>query len=145
MPSHPPLIASLVPPHFTLFLPSLYSFRSPLRSSREPTLIRNFERPTYTKKRQPQGLSFFGVPDWIRTNDTRRRRPVLYPAELRIHAFRAIFSKNAIIFYYFSLPLCKRLWYTISKLSNFFRACVHFLLRSRKKRRGLCRKQLSSV
>ena len=27
---------------------------------------------------------FFGVPDWIRTNGTRRRRPVLYPAELRI-------------------------------------------------------------
>ena len=49
----------------------------------------------------------FGVPDWIRTNDTRRRRPVLYPAELRVHFLR--FLKNAIIFYYFSLSICKRL------------------------------------
>ncbi len=28
-------------------------------------------------------LSDFGAPDWIRTNDTRLRKPVLYPAELR--------------------------------------------------------------
>ena len=54
---------------------------SSLRSSREP---RCFERPNYTKKGQPQGLSFFGVPDWIRTNGTKRRRLVLYPTELRI-------------------------------------------------------------
>ena len=48
-----------------------------------------------------------GVPDWIRTNDTRRRRPVLYPAELRIHFF--LFPKNATIFYYFLLSICKHL------------------------------------
>ena len=59
-----------------------------------------------------------GVPDWIRTNDTRRRRPVLYPAELRVHFLR--FLKNAIIFYYFSLSICKRLWYTIPKLRKIF-------------------------
>ena len=41
----------------------------------------------------------FGVPDWIRTNDTRRRRPVLYPAELRIRA------QSAILFYCFCVVL----------------------------------------
>ena len=33
-----------------------------------------------------------GAPDWIRTNDTRRRRPVLYPAELRMHSCIIPFS-----------------------------------------------------
>ena len=64
------------------------------------------------------GAGICGVPDWIRTNDTRRRRPVLYPAELRVHFLH--FLKNAIIFYYFSLSICKRLWYTIPKLSKKF-------------------------
>ena len=31
-----------------------------------------------------------GAPDWIRTNDTRRRRPVLYPAGLRAHIYDTI-------------------------------------------------------
>ena len=41
--------------------------------------------------------SFFGVPDWIRTNGTKRRRLVLYPAELRIRV-----HLKAFLFYYFS-------------------------------------------
>lgn len=37
---------------------------------------------------------FCGAPDWIRTNDTRRRRPVLYPTELRVRIlfFRTILT-----------------------------------------------------
>jgi hypothetical protein len=48
---------------------------------------------------------------WITKN---RRRLVLYPTELRIRMFYAFFSK-ATIFYYFLLPFCKHLWYTIFK------------------------------
>ena len=35
-------------------------------------------------QKQPQLRLFFGVPGGSRTLDTRRRRPVLYPTELRI-------------------------------------------------------------
>ena len=75
---------------------------------------------------------------WITKN---RRRPVLYPAELRIHFF-AVFLKNAIIFYYFLLSFCKRLCYTISKFrKNFSRTPSGFV----KERRVLCRKRSWSV
>ena len=35
---------------------------------------------------------FDGAPDWIRTNDTRRRRPVLYPAGLRVRIVKNVNS-----------------------------------------------------
>ena len=38
----------------------------------------------------------FGVPDWIRTNDTQRRRLVLYPTELLV--------RSRSIVYHISLP-----------------------------------------
>ena len=41
-----------------------------------------------TKKRSAPltgSTSFFGMPDAIRTHDTWRRRPLLYPTELRAH------------------------------------------------------------
>ena len=45
--------------------------------------------PRYiNQKTTPQkGDGLFGVPDWIRTNGTKRRRLVLYPAELRIRLY----------------------------------------------------------
>ena len=46
-------------------------------------------------------VDFFGVPDWIRTNDTKRRRLVLYPAELRIR----IQSYSILALF---MPFCKR-------------------------------------
>ena len=53
-------------------------------------------------------IPLFGVPDWIRTNDTRRRRPVLYPAELRIHFLD--FSLKMLlyftIFYFLFASVC---------------------------------------
>ena len=58
-----------------------------LRSSREPTAIRRFKRPNIPKTAIPFGVAVFGVPDWIRTNGTKRRRLVLYPAELMVHIF----------------------------------------------------------
>ena len=39
---------------------------------------------THTKKGHHEGgLSRYGAPERIRTSDTRLRKPVLYPAELR--------------------------------------------------------------
>ena len=51
---------------------------SPLESNRCRVKI-------YQKNHPQKRSGFFGVPDWIRTNGTKRRRLVLYPAELRIH------------------------------------------------------------
>ena len=53
--------------------------------SREPTKRCFFLPKTHKRPHPIGGAGVCGVPDWIRTNDTRRRRPVLYPAELRIH------------------------------------------------------------
>ena len=69
------------------------------------------------QKNHPTRSGFFGVPDWIRTNGTKRRRLVLYPAELRIRTFLfkprrkigAALFKKVPIFYYFLLSFCKRL------------------------------------
>ena len=44
--------------------------------------------PTVTqhkrKEADKQPLLFYGVPGGIRTHDPRRRRPILYPTELRV-------------------------------------------------------------
>ena len=50
---------------------------SPLESNR--CRVKIYQKAT------PKKEWLFGVPDWIRTNGTKRRRLVLYPAELRIH------------------------------------------------------------
>ncbi len=64
-----------------------------LASSREPTVIVPSSDESITPKTTAQKAVVFGVPDWIRTNGTKRRRLVLYPAELRI--------RFVTIFYYF--------------------------------------------
>ena len=46
-------------------------------------------------KTAPRKGRFFGVPDWSRTNDTQRRRLVLYPTELRIRNGRS-FQKTKV-------------------------------------------------
>ena len=59
-------------------------------------------------------LFLLGAPDWIRTNDTRRRRPVLYPAELRAHSCYYIIWSIAISSNRFSrfrpFPLGSKRW-----------------------------------
>ena len=85
-------------------------------------------------KKPPLWTVFCGVPDWIRTNDTQRRRLVLYPTELRIRIFS--FSKKstyillfftsflqAFVIYYFQIPnffsaqIKKDWWFLWRKLS----------------------------
>ena len=39
----------------------------------------------YAIKKASTGDFFYGVPEGIRTHDLWRRRPTLYPAELRVH------------------------------------------------------------
>jgi hypothetical protein len=56
-------------------------------------------RAPHIKKGHPEGGLFrYGAPERIRTSDTRLRKPVLYPAELRalIALFRAGSKNNAI-------------------------------------------------
>ena len=45
---------------------------------------RTRRKANITKKRQASACRFFGLPERIRTADTKRRRLVLYPAELRV-------------------------------------------------------------
>ena len=77
-------------------------------------------------KKPPLWTVFCGVPDWIRTNDTQRRRLVLYPTELRIRRCSALIfrslvvSKKRTFILYFLLAFCKRLCYNIVKLLKKF-------------------------
>ncbi len=73
---------------------------------------RHFERPFPYTKKPPQTRGILGVPDWIRTNGTKRRRLVLYPTELRI--------RFAFIFYYFCLPFSKRFFPLFQILLKYF-------------------------
>ena len=47
-------------------------------------LFKRTDSPPLRIQKQPRLRLFFGVPGGSRTLDTRRRRPVLYPTELRI-------------------------------------------------------------
>ena len=53
-------------------------------STAEQWALKNARDSPENKTKQPQNRLFFGVPGGSRTLDTRRRRPVLYPTELRI-------------------------------------------------------------
>ena len=103
------------------------SFSSLFRRSREPTstLRHSLTNAGVPKTGTANAVPVFGVPDWIRTNDTQRRRLVLYPTELRIRFLRKnkislVFVLKTYIFYYFLLSFCKRLWYTIFKFLKKF-------------------------
>ena len=58
--------------------------RQPEGSTAEQWALKNARDSPENKTKQPQKRLFFGVPGGSRTLDTRRRRPVLYPTELRI-------------------------------------------------------------
>ena len=58
--------------------------RQPEGSTAEQWALKNARDSPENKTKQPQNRLFFGVPGGSRTLDTRRRRPVLYPTELRI-------------------------------------------------------------
>lgn len=55
----------------------------------------------HSKKKPPDGKSGGGMPDAIRTHDTWRRRPLLYPAELRAHIKRTLKCAFNIISQFF--------------------------------------------
>ncbi len=67
------------------------------------------------KEADKQPLLFYGVPGGIRTHDPRRRRPILYPTELRvhqtntilIHRFEAHFQQNFAFFRTFTPQFTK--------------------------------------
>ena len=63
-------------------------------------------RKAMTKKAVFIRRLFYGVPGGIRTHDPRRRRPILYPTELRVHQtntillhrFSTLFQQNFALF-----------------------------------------------